>query len=208
LSEEQPKPTFFFDGTHGKLIPTVLQAVGLSIRRHRNQGWLDDMLDVDWIAECGKNGWAIISGDKQIARVPEERQAVIDAKCKVFMFDDGHETTTEDWAASLIVARERLIEIVERTNGPLFVTVKRCKVHGHISLPDFIPDTGACWKVKVESKQAISTELTPQEEETKPSSQQQVLKFPPTIQQPEQAIDSADDIIIDIETRRATNPTK
>ncbi|MGB8986770.1 MAG: hypothetical protein WCC37_09225 [Candidatus Sulfotelmatobacter sp.] len=88
----------------------------------------------------------IISGDKQIARVPEERKAVVDGKCKVFMFDDGHETRTEDWAAAVLVARHRLIEIVEKADGPFFVTIKPCKVHGHFSQPDFEPLSGAGWK--------------------------------------------------------------
>ena len=150
MKDEQPKPTvFFFDGTHGKLIPTVLKAVGLTVRLHMNQGWPADMPDVDWIAECARNDWAIISGDKQIARVPEERKAVVDGRCKVFMFDDGHETRTEDWAAALLVARHRLIEIVEKADGPFFVTIKPCKVHGHFSQPKFEPLSGAGWKPPV-----------------------------------------------------------
>jgi hypothetical protein len=161
LSDEQPKvTTFFFDGTHGKLIPAVLKAVGISVKLHMNQGWPSDMPDVDWIAECGKNNWVIVSGDKEIQRVPEERQAVIGAKCKVFMFDDGHETRTEDWAASLLVARDRLVEIAETANGPFFVTIRRCKVYGHISLPDFVIDTGAGWKVKTEQPKK-ETEVVP-----------------------------------------------
>ena len=108
------------------------------------------MLDKDWIAECARYEWAIVSGDKNISKIPEERQAVIDGKCKVFMLDDSHETKTEDWAASLLVARERLIEIATRADGPFFVTIKRCKVHGHVSLPDFVLDTGAGWKVRTE----------------------------------------------------------
>jgi len=148
----------------------------MEIRRHNNQGWPYDMLDKDWIAECGAKGWAIISGDKKIAIVPEERQAVIDAKAKVFMFDENHETHTEDWAAALLVARQRLIEIVENTNGPFFVTIKPCKVHGHITLPDFIPGTGSGWKVKEQQIEAVVTATTLQVEKKK-RPRQQLLNF-------------------------------
>jgi hypothetical protein len=115
-----------------------------------NQGWPADMPDVDWIVECAKNEWVIISGDKQIARVPEERKAVVDGKCKVFMFDDGHETRTEDWAAALLVARHRLLEIAETADGPFFVTIRPCRVHGHFSQPKFEPLSGAGWKPRKE----------------------------------------------------------
>jgi hypothetical protein len=178
LSAEQPKlTTFFFDGTHGKLIPQLLKAVGMSVKLHRNQGWRENMLDVDWIAECGKNDWAIITGDKQIHRVPEERQAVIDAKCKVFMFDDSHDTRTEDWAASLLVSRHRLTEIVERTNGPLFVTIKRCKVHGHLTLPDFVLTGG--WKPEEAKPIAVASALEGHQKMKPNRKQQTILDFSP-----------------------------
>jgi hypothetical protein len=78
--------------------------------------------------------------------VPEERQAVINSKCKVFMFSDSHETRTEDWIASFIVARARILRLVAECNGPLFVTLKPCGSIGHVSLPRFIPEAGGGWK--------------------------------------------------------------
>lgn len=146
--EEQlnSKTVFFFEATHGKFIRDALQRVGVQLMTHKNMGWLNNMLDTEIIAECGKKGWAIITGDKSIERVPEERQAVINAKCKVFMFDDSHATRVEDWAASLVVGRHRLIEIAERTDGPLFVTIKKCRVHGHLSQPRFVGLAGGGWR--------------------------------------------------------------
>jgi len=161
------------------------------------------MLDKDWIAECGRNEWAIISGDKKIAVVPEERQAVIDAKAKVFMFDDTHETHTEDWAAALLVARHRLIDIVERADGPFFVVVKRCQVHGHISHPEFIPDTGSGWKVRTERASASSQSpaLTPPET-PKRKAQQTIITFPPyPVPEQSAAVDQSEEITIDTDTK-------
>ena len=109
-------------------------------------GWPDNKPDAEWIAECGSFRWVVISGDKAIERVPEERQAVINGRCKVFMFEDSHTTRTEDWAASFIVARERIAEIVNKGNGPLFVTVRPCKVRGHIGMPRFIEKAGGGWR--------------------------------------------------------------
>ncbi len=93
-----------------------------------------------------KHRWVILSGDKAIESVPEERQAVINARAKVFMFDDTHKTRTEDWAASFLVARKRILEIVNRADGPFFVTIKPCSVRGHVSSPRFVTEAGGGWR--------------------------------------------------------------
>ena len=35
--------------------------------------------DPEWIKLCGENNWVIVSGDKRLETVPENRQAIIDA---------------------------------------------------------------------------------------------------------------------------------
>jgi hypothetical protein len=109
-------------------------------------GWSPNMRDVDWIAECGSRNWIIVSGDKAIQEVPEERQAVINSKCKVFMFDDGNITRTEDWAAAFLVGREKIVETALRGNGPFFVTIKPIRARGHVSQPRFIEKAGGGWR--------------------------------------------------------------
>jgi PIN like domain len=147
-TEQQPKSTvFFLDKNHGLFIRDFLQALKIPVRVHKTLGWRAEMPDTEWIAECGKNNWVILSGDKKIETVPEERQAVIDAKCKVFMFDDSHQTTTHDWAASLAVARERILRLAAECDGPFFVTVKPCRSRSHISDPRFVTKAGGGWKI-------------------------------------------------------------
>jgi hypothetical protein len=70
---------------------------------HKDMGWHPDMPDVSIIRECAARNFIILSGDKSMERVPEERQAIIDGKCKVFMFDDSNKTRTEDWIASVLI---------------------------------------------------------------------------------------------------------
>ena len=147
MSAEQPNSvTFYLDTTHGKLIPKLLRQVGLDVKQYVHLGLSADADDKEWITLCAKHDLVIISGDKNISRIPEERQAVIDGHCKVFMFDDSDVTRTEDWAASLLVARNYIIETALRTNGPYFSVVKPCRVRGHIQPPDFIASGG--WKPK------------------------------------------------------------
>jgi hypothetical protein len=176
LSTEQPKSlaVFFLDKNHGLLIRDFLKRVKIEVKVHKTLGWLPGMQDADWIAECGKNDWAILSGDKKIEMVPEERQAVINAKCKVFMFSDSHETRTEDWIASFLVARARILKLVSECNGPFFVTLKPCGSVGHVSRPRFIPEAGGGWKI-------IDATLAPEVETTikrKRRSQQSIFEFP------------------------------
>jgi hypothetical protein len=103
-----------------------------------------DFNDVDWIAECAKNNWIILSGNKEIEQVPVERQAVVDGKCKVFMFDDTN-SQTEEWVAAILVGRKRIVHLVENADGPFFVTIKKFG-DSHFSLPRFIPGSGAGWR--------------------------------------------------------------
>jgi hypothetical protein len=62
------------------------------------------------------------------------------------MFDDTDLTRTEDWAASFLVARQRILEIASKAYGPLFVTLKPCRARGHVSQPRFICAAGGGWK--------------------------------------------------------------
>ena len=149
MSEEQHNHvTFYFDTTHGKLIPRLLRSVDVDVRDFRHLSLPSDADDKEWIELCGKHQWVIISGDKNIFRIPEERQAVINAGCKVFMFEDSDVTRTEDWAASVLVARQHILELALRTNGPYFAIIKPCRLHGHIKSPNFIGSGG--WKPEVE----------------------------------------------------------
>lgn len=102
--------------------------------------FIQEAPDPEWIAKCGQEDWIVLSGDKSIETVPENRQAVIDAKCKVFFFNDTN-SLPEEWAAAVIVGRSKLYEIIERNNGPFFVTLqKHCRTH--ISSARFIGSGG------------------------------------------------------------------
>lgn len=129
------KPVFFLDRTHGQRTSRILQSVGINVIPHR-QWFVHDTPDPEWIAKCGKEAWVVLSGDKSIESVPENRQAVIEAKCKVFFFNDTN-SLPEEWAAAVIVGRPRLYEIIARNDGPFFVTIER-NTRRHISSIRFV----------------------------------------------------------------------
>jgi hypothetical protein len=144
LTDAQLKSfVLFLDRNHGNLIRERLIELGFEVKAC-NRMFPATMLDVEWIAECAKHHWVILTGDKSIEEVPAERQAVIDGKCKVFMFEDTN-SSAEDWVAALMVGRQRILHVVENSNGPLFITIRKFG-HSHFSLPRFVPDTGSGWK--------------------------------------------------------------
>jgi len=85
--------------------------------------------DPEWIKLCGQNNWVIVSGDKRLETVPENRQAIIEARVKVFLLTDSN-SFPEVWAAAVIIGRYKMQEIIDANPGPFFVNVtKRSDKH-------------------------------------------------------------------------------
>jgi hypothetical protein len=132
-------PTFFLDRTHGKRTSRLLASVGMTVILH-DRWFQRETRDPVWIARCGQEQWIVLSGDKSIETVPENRQAVIDAKCKILFFNDSS-SYPEEWAAAVIVGRDKLLEIIERNDGPFFLTIDKHS-RTHISAIRFVGSGG------------------------------------------------------------------
>jgi hypothetical protein len=136
LKTEQLKleGTIFLDRTHGKAMASILRRVGLKVRtiyqvypRKKHQS----VKDPQWIARCGKEGWIAISGDKRIEKNIENKKAVIDAKCKLFLLTDTN-SLPEEWAAAIILGREKISTVVRKNQGPFFATISK-RSDSHVS---------------------------------------------------------------------------
>jgi hypothetical protein len=178
LSDAQPNPpAIFLDKNHGNLIREMLRRVGVRVYAHRDLAWPEDKSDIEIIRECAQKNFVILSGDKSMERVPEERQEIINCRCKVFMFDDTGKTRTEDWVASMLVGRQRMMEIIWKTEGPLFVTIRPCRTIGHIGQPRFVEKAGGRWKTETEEPRPVPIQIEhPNQPKRKP--QQTTLDFP------------------------------
>jgi len=166
LSDEQRKPiVLFLDRTHGNLIRERLPDFGFEVKAC-DRIFPKDMPDIEWIAECAKQNWIILSGDKAIEEVPAERQAVIDGKCKVLMLDDTN-SKSEEWLAAIVVGRHRIVHLAENADGPFFVTIRKF-THSHFSLPRFVSGTGAGWKPgRTDAKANLPTTHTDKQRKSK-----------------------------------------
>jgi hypothetical protein len=88
-------------------------------RRH------DNVLDPIWIARCAAENWIAISGDKRLETNIENRKAIIDAKCMVFLLEDSN-SLPEEWAAAIICGRSKIEDIIRKNKtGPFFVNIAR-----------------------------------------------------------------------------------
>lgn len=114
-------------------------------------GFKPETQDDVWIAECGKQGWAILSGDKGLEKNPVNRKAVIDAACKVFLFTDNN-SKAEEWAAAIIMARKQIARIIEKNDGPFYVHIGR-ESHSHLSPVRFVGTGGR--KIVEETTDAV-----------------------------------------------------
>lgn len=117
----------FLDRTHGGRLVTLLREVGFTLHPIKEvypNGKDQFIRDPDWIKLCGEKNWIVISGDKRLETVPENRQAVIDARARVFLLMDT-QSLPEEWAAAVIVGHMRVQEILEANTGPLFVNISK-----------------------------------------------------------------------------------
>jgi hypothetical protein len=134
LSKEHPKfdHELFLDRTHGKRMGEMLRRAGFNVRPIYEvypERAHDDIKDPEWIKLCGQNNWIAISGDKRLETVPENRQAVIDAKAKIFVLNDSN-SRPEVWAAAIILGHYRMADLIDGNDGPFFVSVgKRADAH-------------------------------------------------------------------------------
>ena len=130
----------FLDATHqSKILANLLRDLDVSVEVHRRH-FRPDAPDPEWIADVTSRGWVIISGDKGIREDGINRHAVIKARAKVFLLADTSSRGAE-WAASLVVARKKILRIAEQNNGPFYCAVDKGHDH-HVHKPEFFEDGG------------------------------------------------------------------
>lgn len=130
----------FLDATHqSKIVQNLLRDLDVKVEVHRRY-YLPNAPDPEWIADVTSRGWVIISGDKGIREDGINRHAVIKARAKVFILADTSSRGAE-WAASLVVARKKILQIAEQNNGPFYCAVEKGN-DSHVHKPEFFEEGG------------------------------------------------------------------
>ncbi len=155
----------FLDATHqSKVTAKLLRDLDVNVEVHRRH-YRPAAPDPDWIADATSRGWVIISGDKGIREDGVNRYAVIKARAKVFLLADTTSRGAE-WAASLVMARKKILRIAEQNNGPFYCVVEKGNEH-HVHKPEFFEEGGPIPSPSISESQ-IAAPL-PAEIEVKPA---------------------------------------
>lgn len=78
--------------------------------------------DVDWLPVVGREGWIVITRDKNIRRKPNELQAFKDAKAIAFALASGN-ASAEDTARLVVGLYPRILRKVRGTKSPAMFSV-------------------------------------------------------------------------------------
>jgi len=169
-SEQPLKPsiTLFLDATHqAKITAKLLRDLGISVEVHKRY-FLPTESDPVWIADCTRRGWAIISGDKGIEYDGVNRHAVVTARAKIFLLTDTESRGTE-WAASLVMARHKILRTAAENNGPFYCAIEKGK-DDHVGKPNFLEGGGPIPKATMTEAQIAvpETVIVPEAKESAP----------------------------------------
>lgn len=118
-NSEDDSPQFFVDRSLGKSIVAELHKAGLQVLsmadvygEKAGQGLADET----WLADAGKNNWVVLTKDDAIRRRPAERDALSDAKVRVFCLTNRN-LRARDQADRFVMNAERMLRRAE-TQGP------------------------------------------------------------------------------------------
>lgn len=181
MNDSQPNPSstvLFLDATHqSKVTANLLRALDVNVEVHRRH-YLPTAPDPEWIADATGRGWVIISGDKGIREDGINRYAVIKARAKVFLLADTNSRGAE-WAASLVMARKKILRVAEQNNGPFYCVVEKGSEH-HVHKPEFFEDGGPIPSPPISESQIAAPMTTGTEAKpavSPPATQEKIL-FP------------------------------
>jgi hypothetical protein len=100
------RPTYFTDRNLGRQFPALLRAAGLDVVAHDDR-FAQDTPDDVWLPEVAREGWVVLTRDKQIRWKANERDAVMEHGVALFALS-GSGRTPE--LADLVIATVPVIE--------------------------------------------------------------------------------------------------
>lgn len=92
--------------------------------------------DVDWLPVVGKNGWIVVTRDKNIRRKPNELQAFKESNVLAIVLSSGSssQASAADTAELLLRLLPKLMRKIQASKPPLMLTVT---ISGTISTVKF-----------------------------------------------------------------------
>lgn len=86
-----------------------------------------DAKDHEWIPECGRRGWLILSCDKRMRTWTAEdglaRRAAMESRAKIFFCTSGGRPLS-DYGYCVGNARKKILNLARKSHGPLFAKIR------------------------------------------------------------------------------------
>ena len=108
-------------------MPDALRAAGVTVVLHRDL-FKPGARDEDWLTEIGRrHDFIVLTKDAEIRRTPRERDALLKAEVKMFVFTSGHLGGPE--MADIIVRQLPKIErLAKNTPGGFIARITRSEI--------------------------------------------------------------------------------
>lgn len=114
------------DRSLGRGVGHGLRSDGVSVIIH-DERFQPNTPDEVWLTEAGKNGWIILTKDKNIRFRSIEKEALIAAKSRAFVLTSGNLTGQQ----MLDVIREQMIRIlryIKKNDAPFIARINKQEV--------------------------------------------------------------------------------
>jgi hypothetical protein len=81
-----------------------------------------DTPDEEWLTRAGQEGWIVLTKDKLIRKRPIEREALVAAHVRAFVFTGGNMSGVE-MAESIVAAIPRMLRVIAATPAPFVARI-------------------------------------------------------------------------------------
>lgn len=119
------RSVFFIDRSLGRnIIPDALRNAGEEVRIH-DDFFAQDAKDETWLAEAGKQGWIVLTKDKNIRYRAVELQALLAAKVRAFVLTARGDLSGAEVGQIFIKALPAMKKLCAATKPPFIARVSR-----------------------------------------------------------------------------------
>ena len=99
----------------GRAIGKRLQAEGAQVELHDDH-FAPGTPDTEWLSVVGAKGWIVLTKDTRIRYRPNEKQALLGAGVRAFVFTSGSLSGSQ-MADAIAAALPKMIEVLETHTG-------------------------------------------------------------------------------------------
>ncbi len=109
------------DRSLGRALGDKLRDAGWKVEIH-DQHFAENTPDDEWLVTVGERGWVVLTKDKAIRRKAIEKEAVINAKVRIFTLPNGS-MTGQEMADAYLNSRAKIGRFLKDNAAPFIAVV-------------------------------------------------------------------------------------